>query len=108
MPIPDVLDVTNALEDLAAGLVLDADVDRCWLCVVVDVLTGERLRAGVGLTMREAAADAWVSCLPVAQLLDAVLRRIPPPLPDGRVRLELAPPGCWERVYSEQLAPRHT
>jgi hypothetical protein len=111
MPIPDALDVANALEDLGAGLVLDAGADRCWLCVVVDVLTGERLCADIGLTMREAAAAAWISSLPVGQLLDAVLRRIPPPLPDGRWRFELARPGCWERVYSEQPslgAPRHT
>jgi hypothetical protein len=65
---------------------------------VVDVLSGEQLRVGVGLTMREAAADAWVASLPVEQLVDAVLRRIPPPLPDGRWRLELAPPGCWEQA----------
>ena len=111
MPIPDALDVANALEDLAAGLVLDADVDQAWVCVVVDVISGKQLRAEIGLTMREAAANAWVACLPVGQLLDAVLRRIPPPLPDGRWRLELAPPGCWERVYSEQPSlgvPRHT
>jgi hypothetical protein len=100
MPIPDVLDVTSALEDLAAGLALDPDVvgvERAWVCVVIDVLTGERLAAGFGLTQREAAADAWVASLPVAQLLDAVLGRIPPPLPDGRVWFELARPGCWER-----------
>jgi hypothetical protein len=102
MPVPDALDVANALEDLAAGLVLDADVDQAWVCVVVDVISGKQLRADIGLTMREAAANAWVSCLPIGQLLDAVLRRIPPPLPDGRFRLELAPPRCWERVYSEQ------
>ena len=71
--IPDALDVANALEDLAAGIVLDADVDRCWLCVVVDVNSGEQLSAGFGLTANEAAGAAWVSCLPVAQLLDAVL-----------------------------------
>ena len=111
MPIPDALDVANALEDLAAGLVLDAAVEHCWLCVVIDVISGKQLRADIGLTMREAAATAWVSSLPVRQLLDAVLRRIPPPLPDGRFRLELAPPQCWERVYGEQPslgAPRHT
>jgi hypothetical protein len=106
MPIPDAADIANAVENLAAGLALDRDVvgvERyCWLCVVVDAISGKQLRAGVGLTEREAAADAWVSCLPVGQLLDAVLRRVPPPLPDGRVRLEIAPPGCWERVYSEQ------
>ena len=105
MPIPDAHDVANALEDLASGLVLDADAEQAWLCVVIDVLTGERLCADIGLTMREAAATAWVSSLPVRQLLDAVLGRIPPPLPDGRVRLVLARPGCWERVYSEQHTP---
>ena len=114
MPIPDALDVANALEDLAAGLALDPDVvgvDRAWVCVVTDVFSGEQLSAGFGLTANEAAGAAWVACLPVGQLLDAVLRRIPPPLPDGRWRLVLARPGCWERVYSEQHslgAPRHT
>jgi hypothetical protein len=105
MPIPDAHDVANALDDLAAGLALDPDivgVERAWICVVTDVLTGERLAAGFGLTQREAAADAWVASLPVAQLLDAVLRRIPPPLPDGRVRLVLARPGCWERAAVAQ------
>ena len=105
MPIPDALDVANALEDLAAGLALDPDVvgvDRAWVCVVTDVFSGEQLSAGFGLTANEAAGAAWVACLPVGQLLDAVLRRIPPPLPDGRWRLELCPPGCWERVMSEQ------
>jgi len=51
--------------------------------------------------MREAAADAWVSCLPVEHLIDSIVGRIPPPLPDGRWRFELARPGCWERIYSE-------
>ena len=105
MPIPDALDVANALEDLAAGLALDPDVvgvDQAWVCVVVNVLTGEQLSAGFGLTANEAAGAAWVACLPVGQLLDAVLRRIPPPLPDGRVQLVLTRPGCWERVMSEQ------
>jgi hypothetical protein len=103
--IPDAHDIANALEDLAAGLALDPDaigIDQAWVCVVVDVLTGEHLSAAVGLTANEAAGAAWVSCLPVEQILDAVLGRTPPPLPDGRFRLELAPPRCWERVYSEQ------
>jgi hypothetical protein len=103
--IPDALDVTNALDDLAAGLALDPDVvgvDRAWVCVVTDVISDEQLSAGFGLTANEAAGAAWVASLPVGQLLDAVLRRIPPPLPDGRVRLVLAEPGRWERVYSEQ------
>ena len=105
MPIPDALDVANALDDLAAGLALDPDVvgvDQAWGCVVIDVLTGKQLSAGFGLTANEAAGAAWVACLPVGQLLDAVLGRIPAPLPDGRVRLVLARPGCWERVMSEQ------
>ena len=105
MPIPDALDIVSALDDLAAGLALDPDVvgvEQAWACVVSDVLTGEQLSAGFGLTKNEAAASAWISCLPVARLLDAVLGRIPPPLPDGRVRLVLARPGCWERVMSEQ------
>ena len=103
--VPDVLDVTSALDDLAAGLALDPDVvgvDRAWVCVAVDVISGEQLSAGFGLTANEAAGAAWVACLPVAQLLDAVLRRIPPPLPDGRVRLVLARPGCWERAVAAQ------
>jgi hypothetical protein len=102
MPIPDALDIASALEDLAAGLVLDAGPSEAWVCVVTDAQSDKQLCAEIGLTMREAAANAWVSCLPVAQLLDAVLRRIPPPLPDGRVRLELAPPGCWERAVVVQ------
>jgi hypothetical protein len=103
MPIPDAHDIVSALDDLAAGLALDPDVvgvDQAWVCVVVNVLTGEQLSAGFGLTPNEAAGAAWVACLPVAQLLDAVLRRIPPPLPDGRWRFEICPPGRWERVYS--------
>ena len=112
--IPDAHDVANALDDLAAGLALDPDVvgvDQAWGCVVIDVLTGKQLSAGFGLTANEAAGAAWVACLPVGQLLDAVLRRIPPPLPDGRWRFELGRPGSWERVMSEQPslgAPRHT
>jgi hypothetical protein len=105
MLLPDALDVASALEDLASGLTLDPDavgVDQVWGCVVVDVISGEQLSAGFGLTANEAAGAAWAASLPVGQLLDAVLRRIPPPLPDGRVRLVLARPGCWERVYSEQ------
>ena len=105
MPIPDALDVANALEDLAAGLALDPDVvgvDQAWACIVTDVLTGKQLSAGFGLTANEAAGAAWVACLPVGQLLDAVLRRIPLPLPDGRVRLELGRPGSWERAVIAQ------
>ena len=103
--IPDALDIANALEDLAAGLRLDPDavgIDRLWLCVLSDVTTGEQLRAGIGLTMREAAADAWVASLRVEQLIDSILGRIPPPMPDGRWRFELAQPGCWERVAVER------
>ena len=62
--IPDVLDIANALEDLAAGLRLDPDtvgIDRLWLCILSDVTNGEQLCAGIGLTMHEAAADAWVA-----------------------------------------------
>ena len=105
--IPDALDIANALEDLAAGLRLDPDavgIDRLWLCVLSDVTSGEQLCAGIGLTMREAAANAWVSYLPIEQLIDSIVGRIPPPMPDGRWRFELAQPGCWERVYSE---PKH-
>ena len=101
MPIPDAHDIVSALDDLAAGLALDPDVvgiDQAWMCVVVDVISGKQISAAIGLTPNEAAGAAWVASLPVAQLLDAVLRRIPPPLPDGRVRLVLARPGCWERA----------
>ena len=103
--IPDAADIDGAIQDLAAGLTLDPDavgVDRAWCCVVVDVLSGKQLSAGFGLTKNEAAGAAWVACLPVARLVDAILRRTRPPLPDGRVRLVLARPGCWERVMSEQ------
>jgi hypothetical protein len=103
--IPDAADIANALEDLAAGLRLDPDAvgaDQAWVCVVVDVTSGEQINAAVGLSMREAAADAWVTSLPVEQLLDVILGRTPPPLPNGRVRFEVCPPGCWERVVSEQ------
>jgi hypothetical protein len=102
--IPDALDLDSAIQDLAAGLRLDPDAvgQACWVCVLVDVTTGEQLCAGVGLTKHEAAADAWLSSLPVDRLLDAVAGRRPLPLPDGRWRFELGAPGCWERVYSEQ------
>ena len=72
---------------------------------MIDVLTDERLGAAVGLTANEAAGAAWVSCLPVEQLVDSIVGRIPPPLPDGRWRFELAAPGCWERVHAT-VAPR--
>jgi hypothetical protein len=109
MPVPDALDIANALADLAAGLRLDPAVvgtEQVWLCVLVDSVSGEQLRAGVGLTMREAAAGAWVASLSVDRLLDAVVGRAAPPLPDGRVRFELCPPGCWERVTLAQHAQR--
>jgi hypothetical protein len=108
MPIPDALDVANALENLAAGLVLDPDAcapAQAWVCLVIDVISGERLSAGIGLTKNEAVASAWVACLPVEQLLNSILGRIPPPLPDGRVRFELGPPGSWERVVSAAATP---
>ena len=57
--------------------------------------------AGIRLTMREAAADAWVASLRVEQQTDSILGRIPPPLPDALVRFEFARPGCWERVAVE-------
>jgi hypothetical protein len=108
MPIPDALDIASALEALAAGLRVDPDTvgqDQAWLCALVDVVSGEQLGAGVGLTQREAAASAWVASLPVEQLVDSIIGRIPPPMPDGRWRFELCPPGCWERIYSEQQNP---
>jgi hypothetical protein len=112
MPIPDAADIASALEDLAAGLALDPDavgVDGAWVCVLVDVVSGEQISAAVGLTANEAAGAAWVASLPVNRLLDAMLRRIPPPMPDGRVRFELAQPGCWERVVSVPAAlPRES
>jgi hypothetical protein len=100
MPIPDALDVANALDDLAAGLALDPDVvgvDQTWMCLVVDVISGKQISAAIGLTANEAAGAAWIASLSVERLVDAILGRIPPPLPDGRVRLVLARPGCWER-----------
>jgi hypothetical protein len=104
MPVPDGRDIANALEDLAAGLRLDPDAvgQACWVCVLVDVISGEQISAGIGLSMREAAANAWVASLSLNRLLDAVLGRAPPPLPDARWRFELGQPGCWERVYTLQ------
>jgi hypothetical protein len=100
MPIPDHLDVANALEDLAAGLRLGPEgrEDQLWVCVLHGP-TGVH-SAGVGLTQREAASDAWVASWTLPQLIDAVLGRAPPPLPDGRFTFELAAPGDWERVYA--------
>jgi hypothetical protein len=100
--IPDALDIDSAIQDLAAGLWLDPDADQAWVCVLIDVVSGEQLCAAVGLTMREAAASAWVASLPLNRLLDAVLGRAPPPLPDGRWRFECGAPGSWERVVSAQ------
>jgi hypothetical protein len=109
MSIPDAADIVDAIENLGAGLALDPDAcagAQVWLGVVIDVITGEHLGAAVGLTMREAAGAAWAACLPVGQLVDALLGRAAPPLPDGRVRFELGPPGSWERVVSVQHAQR--
>jgi hypothetical protein len=100
MLLPDLCDIANAIESITAGLRLDPEgmEDTCWLCVVVDVTTGAHRAAAVGLTMREAAADAWVSCMELEHLLDCVMHRATPVMPDGRVRFELAEPGHWERV----------
>jgi hypothetical protein len=98
MPIPDCIDIANALEDLKAGLRLDPQAldDHCWLCVLHG-LTGAQ-SCGVGLTAREAAADAWVGSWELGQLLDCIMGKAAPAEPDGRWRFELAPPGCWEYV----------
>jgi hypothetical protein len=100
--IPDERDVALAIEALTCSQQLDPDAvgDDAWIAVVVDVISGKQIAAALGLTQREAAGAAWINTLPVDVLIDAALGRIPPPMPDGRFRLELGPPGTWERVYS--------
>jgi hypothetical protein len=70
---PDALDIVNALEDVAAGLRLDPSggFDHlCWLCK----LHGADGAAayGLGLSEREAAADAWVGTRSLGTLLDVL------------------------------------
>jgi hypothetical protein len=55
---------------------------------------------GLGLSEREAAADAWVGNRSLGTLLDAVLDDKSLPLPDGRWTFELHPPGAWERTFA--------
>ena len=111
MPIPDRLDIANALEDIAAGLRFNPKGlnDICWVCD----LTGPNgaHSQGIGLTMREAAADAWVCSWPLSQMIDCIMGKAAPPAPDGRWLFELCPPGCWERVrhtVAARNAPRAT
>jgi hypothetical protein len=54
----------------------------------------------LGLSEREAAADAWVGVQKLGTLLDAVIDGKPLPLPDGRWTFELHPPGAWERTFA--------
>ena len=107
------IDIELGLEAIKAGQRLDPALlgDRCWACVVVDVVSGKQISAGVGLSAPEARADAWVASWPLATLIDAILGRIAPPMPDGRWRFECAEPGCWERVrhtVAARNAPRAT
>jgi hypothetical protein len=103
--IPDGADIANALEDLAAGLRINPEGldDHCWLCVLHGPDGAQN--CGIGLTAREAAADAWVSSWELPQLLDCIMGKAAPAEPDGRWRFELAAPGCWERVHAT-VAPR--
>jgi hypothetical protein len=83
--------------------------DSCWLC---DLHGADDAHiCDVGLTAREAAADAWVGSWELGQLLDCIMGKAAPAEPDGRWRFELAPPGGWERVYARAAAlspPRAT
>jgi hypothetical protein len=99
---PDALDIANALEDLAAGLRLDPSggYDHlCWLCACTSVATGATTY-GLGLTQREAMADAWVGIQSLGELLDAVIDARPLVAPDDRWRFELHAPGAWERTFA--------
>ena len=82
MPVPDCLDIANVLEDLAAGLRLDAPGfdDRLWLCELRDE-SGTHASYGLGLTEREAAADAWVGSWELGQLLDCIMGKAAPAEP---------------------------
>ena len=101
MGIPDSADIANALEDLAAGLRLNPEGfdDCCWLCDLRGP-GGEHAGYGIGLTMREACADAWVGSWDLSALLDCIVGRKPPAEPDDRWQFELYPPGSWERVFA--------
>jgi hypothetical protein len=102
MPVPDCLDIANALEDAASGLRLDpaGRFDHvCWLCALHNP-AGELAGYGVGLTAREAAADAWVGSWDLTALLDCIMGKVAPAEPDGRWHFELYPPGSWERVFA--------
>ena len=90
---PDALDIANALEDLAAGPA--ARPEACELHA-----PNRAVAYGLGLSEREAAADAWVGTRSLGTLLDAVLDDKLLPLPDGRWRFELHPPGAWERTLA--------
>jgi hypothetical protein len=107
--IPDAADIANALEDLAAGLRLSADPSLdgvYWLC---ELREGNAVAGyGLGLTMREAAADAWVGVQNVSTLLDAVIGGKALPLPDGRWTFVLGPPGAWERTFAVHTTTTRT
>jgi hypothetical protein len=103
MAIPDCLDIANALEDLAAGLRLDPSggYDHlCWLCALHHPQDDAVVGYGLGLSEREAAADAWVGIQSLGELLDAIIDRRPLIGPDNRWRFELHPPGSWERTFA--------
>src|SRR5262249_44704544 len=98
---PDALNIANALEDLAAGLRLDPSggFDHlCWLCELHG--PDGAVAYGLGLSEREAAADAWAGTRSLGTLLDAALDDKSLPLPDGRWTFELHPPGAWERTFA--------
>jgi hypothetical protein len=98
---PDALDIANALEDLAAGLRLDPSggFDHlCWLCELHG--PDGAVAYGLGLSEREAAADAWVGIQSLGERLDAVIGGRPLIGPDNRWRFELHPPGSWERTFA--------
>jgi hypothetical protein len=107
MPIPDLCDIESAIEDIAAGLHLDPTgrENELWVCALRDRLSDTVCNYGFGLTMREAAASAWIGQLELGHLLDAIMRRAMPVMPDGRWRFEACPPGCWE-IVNHALAVR--
>jgi hypothetical protein len=54
----------------------------------------------LGLSEREAAADAWVGSWGLNAVLDCIVGGKPADEPDDRWRFELYPPGSWERVFA--------
>ena len=55
---------------------------------------------GLGLSEREAMANAWVGTRSLGELLDAIFDGKPLRLPDDSWQFELIPPGGWERVFT--------